>query len=105
MVLPSRREATIPKSARRCIWLDTAWGFMPMEVERSVTHNYLALMRACKIRNLVALAKTLKTAARPPAWTGDSRWRPWSGRRRLTELVFGRGNTVEDQLRIYAINV
>lgn len=71
MLIPSRRVATMPRSASRCSWLETACGFIPIDAARSVTRISSARTKACRSRSRVSLASTLKTEAKPPAWIGD----------------------------------
>src|SRR5262245_4797061 len=72
MLLPSRRDARMPRSESRWSWLETACGLMATEAARSVTHISPARTRAWSSRRRVSYASTLNTTARPPAWIGVS---------------------------------
>src|SRR5262245_49631636 len=94
MLLPSRREARMPRSESRRSWLETAWGFMARVSARSVTHSSPARTRACRRRSRVLLASTTNTAASPPAWMGDSSGRSFRagrGGQRSAVLLGGIG--------------
>lgn len=85
----------MPKSESRWSWLETACGFMRSDVARSVTQSSSARTSECSSRSLVSFASTLNTAAKPPAWIGESNGRSFSAGRaqqptseRFRALVF-----------------
>src|SRR5262245_22427607 len=106
MLLPSRRDARIPKSDKRWSWLETACALMPIEHARSVTHSSSDLISACSKRSRLSLASTLNTAANPPAWIGERRGRPLSSgcaQQELVELVAFFIQLVYKKLKNYTI--
>src|SRR5215213_1481748 len=72
MWFPSRREASMPVSASRTSWLETAWGFIPSVRASSVTVASPFRTRWCRSRRRVSLARTLNRAMTLTASTKDS---------------------------------
>src|SRR5215213_1233443 len=70
--LPSRLDATIRRSARRWSWFETACGFIPTSVARSVTESSPERSIAWRSLRRVSFARTLYRRTSSAAWSWSS---------------------------------